>query len=100
MANIIARNVLKFRSILFTWEIYFFLTSLVSSVSLFTLYSPMCIFKGSLVVASAVAIQSCKRSSILSLHEKKDQVYSRKLSYPVSSISFPNSFSPELHTNR
>lgn len=75
MANIIARNVLKFRSIRFTWEIYFFLTSLVSPVSLFTLYSPVCIFKGSLVVASAVAIQSCKRSSISSLHEKNDQVY-------------------------
>lgn len=70
MVIVMTRNLLKFRSMLFTWETYFFFTSLVSPVSLFALCSPVRIFKGSLV-ASAVAIQSYKRSSISSLMEKK-----------------------------
>ena len=74
------------RIILFTQETYFLLTSLVSPVSLFSLCSPVCIFKGS-VVASAAAIQSCKRSRKASLHVKRDKVDSRKLSDPIPSVS-------------
>lgn len=80
-------------NILFSYFISF------SSLSLHFM-QPVYIFTGSLVVASAVVIQSYKRSSTSSLHEKKDKVYSRKLSYPISSVSFPNSFSPELYTYR
>lgn len=54
MVNDRARNLLKFRSILLTTQkTYFFLTSLASPGSLFTLCSFVCILKSSLAATQA-----------------------------------------------